>query len=205
MLANLSPLLIGIVLVLVLSASMSTLSSLVLTSSSTITLDLIAPATRQGLSEKKKMLLMRLFIAFFVVVSAVIAIIQAKSRVVFIAQLMGVSWGALAGAFLAPFLYGLFWKRTTKAACWVSFFWGVALSLVQLAKSLTGFSFGIAFLDKTVFATSIHSGAIAMLGGLLIVPLVSLLTKAPDRAQVDGIFRCYDEKTTVPVKDSLGQ
>ena len=205
MLANLSPLLIGVVLVLVLSASMSTLSSLVLTSSSTITLDLIAPATRQGLTEKKKMLLMRLFIAFFVVVSAVIAIVQAKSNVVFIAQLMGVSWGALAGAFLAPFLYGLFWKRTTKTACWVSFFWGVALSLVQLAKSLTGFSFGVAFLDKTVFATSIHSGAIAMLGGLLIVPLVSILTKAPDRAQVDGIFRCYDKTTTVPVKDSLGE
>lgn len=205
MLANLSPILIGIVLVLVLSASMSTLSSLVLTSSSTITLDLIAPATKKGLSEKKKMLLMRAFIAFFVVISALIAIVQAKSNVVFIAQLMGVSWGALAGAFLAPFLYGLFWKRTTKTACWVSFFWGVALSLIQLAKSLAGFTFGVGFLDKVVFATSIHSGAIAMLGGLLLVPLVSLLSKKPDTAQVDGIFRCYDKTTTVPVKESLGE
>lgn len=205
MLANLSPILIGIVLVLVLSASMSTLSSLVLTSSSTITLDLIAPATKKGLSEKKKMVLMRSFIAFFVVISALIAIVQAKSNVVFIAQLMGVSWGALAGAFLAPFLYGLFWKRTTKTACWVSFFWGVALSLIQLAKSLIGFTFGVGFLDKVVFATSIHSGAIAMLGGLLLVPLVSLLTKKPDAAQVDGIFRCYDKTTTVPVKESLGE
>ena len=184
---------------------MSTLSSLVLTSSSTITLDLIAPASKKGLSEKKKMFMMRLFIAFFVVVSALIAIVQAKSKVVFIAQLMGVSWGALAGAFLAPFLYGLFWKRTTKAACWVSFFWGVALSLIQLAKSLTGFTFGVAFLDQTVFATSIHSGAIAMLGGLVLVPLVSLLTKKPDEAQVEGIFRCYEKTTTVPVKESLGE
>lgn len=205
MLANLSPLLIGIVLVLVLSASMSTLSSLVLTSGSTITLDLIAPASKKGISEKKKMLIMRSLIAFFVVISALIAIVQAKSNVVFIAQLMGVSWGALAGAFLAPFLYGLFWKRTTKAACVVSFVWGVGLSIVQLAKSLTGFSFGAAFLDKVVFATSIHSGAIAMLGGLLIVPLISLLTKKPDAEKVNAMFRCYDETITVPVKESLGE
>ena len=134
-----------------------------------------------------------------------IAIVQAKSNVVFIAQLMGVSWGALAGAFLAPFLYGLFWKRTTKAACWVSFLWGVALSLIQLAKSLTGFTFGVEFLDKTVFATSIHSGAIAMLGGLLLVPLISLLTKKPDAEKVDAIFQCYDKTISVPVKESLGE
>ena len=205
MLANLTPLLIGIVLVLVLSASMSTLSSLVLTSGSTITLDLIVPASKKGISEKKKMFIMRSLIAFFVVISALIAIVQAKSNVVFIAQLMGVSWGALAGAFLAPFLYGLFWKRTTKAACVISFVWGVGLSLIQLAKSLTGFSFGAVFLDKVVFATSIHSGAIAMLGGLLIVPLSSLITKKPDTEKVNAMFRCYDETITVPVKESLGE
>ncbi len=200
MLRDLSPLLIGVVLVLVLSASMSTLSSLVLTSSSTITLDLIAPK-----DETKKMRIMRLFIAFFIVLSALIAIVQAKSNVVFIAQLMGVSWGALAGAFLAPFLYGLFWKRTTKAACWASFCFGVLLSLVQLVKSLAGFSFGSQFLDGVLFKSSIHSGAFAMLLGLVIVPLVSVLTKKPDTARVDAIFSCYDKTVSVPVWDSLGE
>ena len=53
---------------------------------------------------------MRILVVFFIVVSAAIAIVQAKSAVTFIAQLMGISWGALAGAFLAPFLYGLYWK-----------------------------------------------------------------------------------------------
>ena len=204
MLSNLSPLLIGVVLVLVLSASMSTLSSLVLTSSSTITLDLIAPKFRQGFSEKKKMALMRLFIAFFIVISAVIAIIQAKSNVVFIAQLMGVSWGALAGAFLAPFLYGLFWKRTTRAACWTSFAFGVLLSAAQLVISLTKFKFGVGILDGLLFKSSIHSGAFAMLFGLILVPIVSLLTKKPDAEKVDGIFSCYNKTVAVPVSESLG-
>ncbi len=205
MLKDLSPVLIGIVLVLVLSASMSTLSSLVLTSSSTITLDFINVTKKKPMSEKSKMRTMQAFIAFFVIISAVIAIVQAKSNVVFIAQLMGVSWGALAGAFLAPFLYGLFWKKTTKAACWVSYAWGVALALVQLAKSLSGFQFGIDFLDNLVFASSIHSGAIAMLGALIIVPVVSFVTKKQNMDDVDAMFRCYDTKVTVPAKETLGK
>ena len=171
-----------------------------LTSSSTITLDLIAPK-----DEKKKMIIMRVFIAFFIVLSAVIAIIQAKSNVVFIAQLMGVSWGALAGAFLAPFLYGLFWKRATKAGCWASFAFGVALSITQLVVSLTKFKFGVAFLDNLLFKSSIHSGAFAMLLGLVIVPLVSVLSKRPDQKRVDGIFACYDKTVAVPVVEALGE
>lgn len=204
MLSGLAPVLIGVVLVLVLSASMSTLSSLVLTSSSTITLDLIAPAARKELTDRNKMGLMRLFVAFFIAISAVIAIVQAKSSVVFIAQLMGVSWGALAGAFLAPFLYGLFWKRTTKAACWTSFVFGVVLSVVQLVKSLAGFSFGVAFLDNWLFKTSIHSGAFAMIFGLILVPVVSLLTRKPDAEAVEQMFSCYNQKISVPVRESLG-
>lgn len=200
MLEDLSPFLIGVVLVLVLSASMSTLSSLVLTSSSTITLDLIAPK-----NDGRKMRIMRVFIAFFIVLSAVIAIVQAKSNVVFIAQLMGVSWGALAGAFLAPFLYGLFWKRTTKAACWASFFVGVALSVTQLIVSLTKYKFGVGFLDNLLFKSSIHSGALAMLFGLVLVPVVSVLTKKPDRERVEEIFSCYNQTVAVPISESLGE
>ena len=107
MLSTLPSLIIGVVIVLVLSASMSTLSSLVLTSGSTITLDFLAPMAKKEMSEKKNMTIMRAFIVAFIVISAVIAIKQAKSKSLFIAQMMGVSWGALAGAFLAPFLYGL--------------------------------------------------------------------------------------------------
>ncbi|MBR3639684.1 MAG: sodium:solute symporter, partial [Clostridia bacterium] len=203
MLQNLPDILIAIVLVLVLSASMSTLSSLVLTSSSTITLDLIAPMRKKEMSEKKKMLVMRIFIAFFIILSAIIAIVQAKSNVVFIAQLMGVSWGALSGAFLAPFLYGLYWKKTTRAGCYASFIFGVGMSLVQLVKSLTGFSFGISFLDNLVFKTSLHSGALAMLCGLIIVPLVSLISQKTKPDGVDEMFSCYDKKIEVSQKTSL--
>lgn len=205
MLSTLSPVIIAVVIVLVLSASMSTLSSLVLTSGSTVTLDLIAPMRKKPLSEKKKMLIMRALIVVFIVISAVIAIKQAKSKSLFIAQMMGVSWGALAGAFLAPFLYGLYYKKTTKAAVVVSFIYGVGLEIIQLCISLGAFKFADGTFLSFVFTNSLYSGVFAMVGGLIIVPIVSLLTQKTLPEKTDEMFSCYDSTTTVEITDSLGK
>ena len=87
--------------------------------------------------------------------------------------MMGVSWGALAGAFLAPFLYGLYWKRTTKTAVAVCFIYGVVLMVFQMYVSLAGVKFENGFMSY-MFNNSIRSGVLAMVGGLVIVPIVSL-------------------------------
>ena len=205
MLSTLSPVIIAVVIVLVLSASMSTLSSLVLTSGSTVTLDLIAPMRKKPLTEKNKMLIMRALIVVFIVISAVIAIKQAKSKSLFIAQMMGVSWGALAGAFLAPFLYGLYYKKTTKAAVIVSFIYGVGLEVIQLCISLGAFKFADGSFLSFVFTNSLYSGVFAMVGGLIIVPIVSLLTQKTLPKGADKMFECYNSTTTVEITDSLGK
>ena len=184
MLSSLPDLLIGIVVILVLSASMSTLSSLVLTSSSTLTLDVLKETAFKKLDEKKTLLTMRILVLFFIVISVTIAL----NPPTFIAQLMGISWGALAGAFLAPFLYGLFSKRVTKASVWVCFIYGVGITLANI------------FLN---FMNPINCGAAAMLGGLVIVPLVSLFTPKMDKSKVDQMFACYDEKVQVTAKTVL--
>ena len=203
MLSNLSPYIIGIVIVLVLSASMSTLSSLVLTSASTLTLDVILPESKNT-TEKKKLLVLRLLIVFFIALSAVIAILKDTiwSDFVFIAQMMGVSWGALAGAFLAPFLYGLYWKKTTRAAVWTSFIFGVGIMVTQLLISLKVLTVSGAFLT-TVFRNSLYSGVFAMLGSLVIVPIVSLITQKGVPEDVEGKFACYESKIVVSAKSSL--
>lgn len=174
MLSGLPDILIGIVVILVLSASMSTLSSLVLTSSSTITIDLISEAGKKKMSDKSQVFLMRVLIVVFIAISVIIAIIQYKSNVTFIAQLMGISWGALAGAFLAPFLYSLFWKGTTKAACWVNFIFAVAFMVINFVGNLTG-----ANILPVILRSPINAGAFCMLAGFIIVPIVSAFTKRP--------------------------
>ncbi|MBQ1390490.1 MAG: hypothetical protein IIY82_01960 [Firmicutes bacterium] len=207
MISDLPDLIIAIVIVLVLSASMSTLSSLVLTSSSTLTLDVIVPSlTKRGekSDEKKQVLIMRGFILFFIVISAVIAIVKDAYGFTFIAQMMGISWGALAGAFLAPFLYGLYWKRASKIGVLASFITGVSIEIVQLVISLTGRNFASPVLSY-LFTSSVRSGAVAMLVGFLVVPVVSLITKAPDRNRVEEIFANYDNTVIVTRKENLGK
>ena len=204
MLETLPDVIIGIVIVLVLSASMSTLSSLVLTSGSTITLDFIEPMTKKGLSEKKKMLIMRLFIVVFVIISAVIAIYQAKSKNMYIAQMMGVSWGALAGAFLAPFLYGLYYKKTSKAAVIACFIYGVGLEIIQLCVSLKWLDVSSNAVLNFVFTNSLYSGVFAMVGGLVLVPVISWITPKSRPKDVDKKFACYNDTKTVEITDSLG-
>jgi len=205
MLATLPSLVIAVVIVLVLSASMSTLSSLVLTSSSTFTLDVIKPMSKKDMREDDLVKIMRIFIVFFIIISAVIAVIKdSHPEITFIAQMMGVSWGALAGSFLAPFLYGLYWKKTTKAACYVSFVWGCALMVIQMAVSLGGIDVSAwGPVLGYLFASSIRSGVLAMVGGLVIVPLVSLFTARQDEAEIEKIFTCYDEKVSVAKKEAL--
>lgn len=185
MLSTLPDILIGIVIVLVLSASMSTLASLVLTSSSTLTLDFLKDNVMKNMSEKKQVRTMQVLIVFFIVLSVAIAL----DPPTFIAQLMGISWGALAGAFLAPFLYGLYWKRVSKAAVWASFVAGVGITVSNM---FIGY-----------IASPINAGAIAMIAGLIIVPIVSALSPEPDTGKVDQIFECYDEKVVITKKRSL--
>lgn len=196
MLSDLSPFLIAVVVVLVLSASMSTLSSLVLTSSSTLTLDFIKGTVVKKLSEKKQLLIIRILIAVFIAISVVIAIVQYKSNVTFIAQLMGVSWGALAGAFLAPFLFGLYWKRTTSASVWVSFIFS---SVVMLANTVAKQLF------PPLLQSPINAGAFCMFAGFVIVPVVSMITRPPKKEYVDQVFACYDKKVLVSVTDAIGE
>ena len=195
MLADLKPVLIALVVILVLSASMSTLSSLVLASSSTLTIDLIKTSIAKKMSDKKQVLIMRILVLFFIAVSAVIALFQYNTKSNFIAQLMGISWGALAGAFLAPFLFSLYWKKTTKAACWVSFIFG---SVLMIANMLFRAHF------PQILQSPINCGAVAMLAGLVIVPLVSLITPKPNAQFVEDTFACYNKQTHAKAKESLG-
>ena len=190
MLETLPDVLIALVVLLVLSASMSTLASLVLTSSSTMTLDLIyrdkksqdgeveggeIDDTVAEKIERRKVLVMRVLIVFFIVLSLMIALNPPQ----FIAQLMGISWGALAGAFLAPFLLGLYWKGVTRIAVWACFVWGVGLTVVNMML-------GNALMNP------IDCGAVAMVGGFAVVWIVSLFTPKMKRASVENIFKCYE-------------
>lgn len=174
--------LIGIVVVLVLSASMSTLSALVLTSSSTLTIDLIKPMLKSDIDDKKQISIMRVLIFVFLALSVILAMVKNT----YITTLMSISWGALAGSFLGPFLWGLFSKKATRTACLASFVTGVGITVSHMIIFIFGGA--KASIAGINLASPINAGAAAMLISLIIVPIVSLFTKAPEKERVEPLF-----------------
>lgn len=187
--------LMGLIVVLVLSASMSTLSSLVMTSSSTLTLDLIKPSMlKKGkdFGEKQQVLIIRIFIAVFLLIS----VIMAAYKNAYITTLMSISWGALSGSFLAPFMLGLFSKKITPAAVGTCFVFAVGFTLVHTVLFLLGL-----FPELTAQAASLpipftitsplNAGAFCMVFSLILCPIVSSFTKVKDEKKVEQAFECY--------------
>jgi SSS family transporter len=159
-----------LILLLVFSASMSSLSSLVLVSSSAIAIDIYGAFVNRDVNQKQTMFLMRLLCAVFVALSLVLAM----NKVDVIVNLMVMSWGALAGVFLAPYIFGLFWKRTTRAGAFAGIFAGLASAIILF---LLWGKDGIPL-----------AGAITMFIPLLVVPVVSLFTKPLPRELVEQAF-----------------
>jgi SSS family solute:Na+ symporter len=162
--------LMALILLLVLSASMSTLSSLVLVSSSAIAVDLYKGHVNTGVSTENSVAMMRFLSALFIIISFFIA----RYEFAIIITLMSLSWGAVAGTFMAAYIYGLYWKRTTLA--------GAACGMV------TGLVTSIILFYVMGPANSPIASSIAMLVPFLIIPAVSICTKPPEKDLVDKAF-----------------
>ncbi len=171
--------LIGIIVILVLSASMSTLSSIVLVSSSAISMDLFQGALFPKMKKGTVMSIMRGTCGLFVVLSFLVAVTPNS-----ILSLMSFSWGTISGAFLAPFIYGLYWKGTTKAGAWAGFIPGFAVSI-------TG-----AIIYRMDAATAPNIGTVAMLVSLIMVPVISLLTADSEKNKLKSVMPQTTEKVS---------
>jgi Na+/pantothenate symporter len=167
--------LVAVILLLVLSASMSTLAGLVMISGSAITVDLVQGEIRPGLSKGTAVLLLRLLVVAFILLSVVLA----QQQWQLIVNLMALSWGVVAGCFLGPFVWGLFWRRVSAAAVWASF----AFALVFMG--------GLGYYYASDPATAGYVpvlAALTMIASLVITPLVSLLTPAPSETRLAVAF-----------------
>lgn len=162
---------LGIILILILSASMSTLASLVLASSSAIALDLVKGIFSPDIDNKRLTILMRVLCLLFVALSFLMAILPNP-----IMTLAALSWGAVSGSLLAPYLYGLFWHRTTKAGVWAGII--TALGIIIGGAIFTGMDGAL----MPIFSAG------AILFPLLVVPVVSLATEAYEEKHIDLIY-----------------
>jgi SSS family solute:Na+ symporter len=169
--------LVAVILLLVLSASMSTLAGLVMISGSAITIDLVKGEIKKDLGKSAEVMLLRALIVLFIVLSVVLA--QQKWQL--IVNLMALSWGLVAGCFLGPFVWGLFWRRVSVAAVWVN------LIVALVIMGVLGYSYAA---DPLTAGRVPVLAAVTMVLSLIVTPLVSLVTPAP---AAEVVTRAFDE------------
>ena len=192
--------LIGVLAVLILSASMSTLSSVSLASASVVAVDIYKGKINPSASDKKVNWTMKILCLVFVAISVILAILNEKFHISAIAYLMGLSWGVLAGCFMGPFVLGLLWKRVTKPAVWSSIISALVLTVALIfvfGYDQNGWacSFGIAL--KAGIGCSPMIGVICMVCSMLVTTVVSLCTKAPDAECIAAAFEGKEEKESI--------
>ncbi|MBE7038999.1 MAG: sodium:solute symporter family protein [Ruminococcaceae bacterium] len=176
--------LLAIIMILLLSASMSTLEAVVLTSASAVAVDLIPSVRKKSTKSETQMLLTRILCLAFVACSFIFA----TQNIPIIVSLMSFSWGVVSGCFIGPYIWGLFSKKITKAGAYAGILSGLlTVGIATLVITInSGFS--------AAAAKSPEMGVSAMAISMIIVPLVSALTKVKDQAKVDEIFECYKEE-----------
>ena len=167
--------LVAIILLLVLSASMSTLAGLVMISASAIAVDLGKGEVKKDMSKGTEVMLMRVLIVVFIVLS----VVMAQQKWTFIVNMMALSWGLVAGCFLGPFVWGLFWRRVSRAAVWVNLVFALAF-MGGLGYHYTSDPLTAGYIPVLA--------AITMIASLVITPLVSLVTPAPSSERVARAF-----------------
>ena len=176
--------LLAVIMILLLSASMSTLESVVLTSASAVAVDLIPAVSKKEISPKKQMTLTRILCLAFVACSFIFA----TQNIPIIVSLMSFSWGIVSGCFIGPYVWGLFSKKITKIGAMA----GIISGLVTVGGATLVISLVSDF--STAAANSPEMGVCAMAISMIIVPIVSIITKnkATDTERVEEIFKCYD-------------
>ena len=178
--------LLAIIMILLLSASMSTLEAVVLTSASAVAVDLIPAVSKKEIKPEKQMTLTRILCLAFVACSFIFA----TQNIPIIVSLMSFSWGVVSGCFIGPYIWGLFSKKITKIGAIAGMVSGLAtVGIATLVISIaSGFS--------AAAAKSPEMGVCAMAVSVIVVPIVSYFTRktAKDSERVDAIFQCYNEE-----------
>ena len=189
----------GVIAVLILSASMSTLSSVSLASASVVAVDIYG-SVKKGVSDKKVNSVMRGLCILFIAVSVILALLNEKFSITAIAYMMGISWGTLAGCFMGPYVLGVIWKGVTKTAVWSSIISSLVLTaglILFFGYDINGFNCSLGTAIKSGISVSPMIGVICMISSLIITVVVSVFTKKPDK---DVIYNAFEKPLENEIK-----
>ena len=180
--ANIPSVLLGVVLMLLIAASVSTLCSVTLTACSTLTIDFVKHF-KKDLTDKKSSFTIKVLCVIFVISSYVIANTDTP-----ILDMMSYSWGIISGSFLAPYVVSLFWKKVNTKGAWVGILGGFAIAVVPAAaKLVTEFAEGNALATDLAGRGPLFA-CIAMVVSIVLCVGVSAFTKSTNEKEAEFFY-----------------
>lgn len=185
--SNISGILVGVILVLLIAASVSTLSSITITASTTFTMDFLKEKVFRKADKVQLSNISKVLCLVFVVLSYFIATGDTP-----ILDMMSYSWGIISGSFLAPYLISLYWKKLNRYGAWAGMLCGfiTALPPVICKLFLPEISLGVFGPVKDMGA---HFACIAMIVSFIMCFVFTAVTK--NKEEINEEFYNREEKT----------
>lgn len=173
--SEISDVLIGVILVLLIAASVSTLSSITITATSTLTMDFLAPVVMKTTDKVKEAKTTKLLCVVFVVLSYAIANSNTP-----ILDMMSYSWGIISGSFLAPYALSLYCKSLNTRGAWAGIISGFVTALPPVICKLLSIDASLPLFGK-IMDMGPHFACLAMIVSLVMCLAITKATKASAR------------------------
>lgn len=181
--SSLPTVLLGVIIVLLLSASVSTLCSITLSAGSALSIDLVSVKVKKDMTDTQKGKLTKVFCVLFIILSYVVA--NTKTPIL---DMMSYSWGIISGSFLAPYVLALYYKGLNKYGAWAGIFTGFCIAIVPAGCKVLNLCGVTADPVLKLMAQGPLYACIAMLASIVMCLLVSVITKKKSEKEVSDFF-----------------
>lgn len=181
--SSLPTVLLGVIIVLLLSASVSTLCSITLSAGSALSIDLVSVKIKKDMTDAKKGKLTKIFCVLFIILSYVVA--NTKTPIL---DMMSYSWGIISGSFLAPYVLALYYKGLNKYGAWAGILTGFCIAIIPAGSKILNLCGVSAALVLKLMSQGPLYACIAMLCSVAMCILVSALTKKKSEKEVSDFF-----------------
>lgn len=173
--SQISDVLIGVILVLLIAASVSTLSSITITATSTLTMDFLAPVVMKTTDKVKEARTTKILCVVFVMLSYAIANSNTP-----ILDMMSYSWGIISGSFLAPYALSLYCKKLNTKGAWAGILSGFITALPPVICKLLNLELSLPLFGK-IMDMGPHFACLAMIISLIMCLAVTKATNGNSR------------------------
>jgi cation/acetate symporter len=161
-----------------LAAALSTADGLLLTIANALSHDMYYKMINPDASTRKRITISKVLLLIVAAIAAAVTITKPGD----ILFLVGAAFSLAASSFFGALVLGIFWKRANRMGAVLGMLAGLGVCMYYMLRTYPFFinNLGIPKMDKWFDIEPIGAGVFGVPVSILVIVVVSLLTKAPD-------------------------